>query len=259
MATLFLLLALSSAAQTPHQPATNDFIGPVAHIQPPAPNYHFPAGQAYVYTAEWRLWVAGTGTLRMESSGGQQHVSAVADSTGVVAALFRVHDQIDSWFNPSTFCTQRVTKHTEEGLRKRDATILFDYPRHKAVLEEKNLRNGDIKRAEQDIPTCATDLLSGIYYVASLPLQLGTTYKFPLNDGGNTVEVTVTPEVKEQVKTDAGVFSTLRVQAEAKEGPLKDRGRIWIWYTDDAQRIPVQLRARAFWGTLTLKLQRIQK
>ena len=116
-----------------------------------------------------------------------------------------------------------------------------------------------MKRAEQDIPGCATDLLSGVYYVASLPLQAGATYKFPINDGGRTVDVLVTPEVKEKVKTDAGTFSTIRVTAEATEGPLKDRGRIWIWYTDDAQRVPVQMRARAFWGTLTLKLLRVQK
>jgi hypothetical protein len=252
-------LALGSAAQAPPQPAAGDLIGPAAHIQPPPSNHRFPTGQAYVYAAEWRLWLVGTGTLRMESSGGLVHVSSVADSTGVVAALFRVHDEIDSWFNPQTFCTQRVHKRTEEGLRKRDATIAFDYSRRKAILEEKNLRNGETKRAEQEIPGCATDVLSGIYYVASLPLQIGATYQFPLNDGGRTVEVSATPDAREQVKTDAGVFSTLRVQVEAKEGQLKDRGKIWVWYTDDAQRLPVQLRARAFWGTITLKLQRVQK
>jgi hypothetical protein len=254
-----LVLALGSAAQTPSHSEPGDFVGPLAHIQPPPPHHRFPEGQSYVYAADWRIWAAGTTTLRMESSGTLQHVTATADSSGVVAVLFRVHDRFESWFDTHTFCSQRISKQIEEGLRKRDTSITFDYQRRKAVLEETNLRTGEKKRTEEDIPACTTDVLSGIFYVASLPLQLGAVYKFPLNDGGRTVEVSATPEVREQVKTDAGVFSTVRVELDAKSGVLKDRGRIWLWYTDDAQRIPVQMRARLFWGTLTMKLQRVQK
>jgi hypothetical protein len=104
-----------------------------------------------------------------------------------------------------------------------------------------------------------TDVLSGIFYVASLPLQVGSSTVFPLNDGGKTVDVRLTVEGREQIKTDAGTFNTLRVRPEASSGLLKDRGKMWIWYTDDAQRIPVQMQARLFLGTLTMKLQRIER
>jgi hypothetical protein len=40
---------------------------------------------------------------------------------------------------------------------------------------------------------------------------------------------------------------------------LKDKGKIWIWYSDDAARIPVQARAHMYWGMLTFTLQRIDK
>jgi hypothetical protein len=36
---------------------------------------------------------------------------------------------------------------------------------------------------------------------------------------------------------------------------VKNRGNIWVWYTDDARRIPVQIRAHLFWGTITARLQ----
>lgn len=255
---LFLLLALNGAAQGPSQ--RGDIIGPLARILPVPPHYHFPDGQTLVYAAEWRIWSAGTATLRIDSAGPQQHVSATADSIGVVALLYRVHDHFDSWFDTPGFCSQRITKHTEEGLRRRDTAIRFDYPRRKAVLEETNLRDGQTKHAEEDIPGCATDVLSGLYYVPSLPLQLGVTYRFPLNDGGRTVEVSATAEAREQVKTDAGVFSTVRVRVDAKPTePKKEGGQVWLWCTDDAQRLPVQMRSRLFWGTMTLKLQRVQK
>ena len=32
------------------------------------------------------------------------------------------------------------------------------------------------------------------------------------------------------------------------------RDSIWIWYTDDDHRMPVQMRARLFWGTITMRL-----
>jgi hypothetical protein len=150
-------------------------------------------------------------------------------------------------------------KHTEEGFHKRETDITFDYNRRKAVLQEVNLKDGARKRTEQDIPSCVTDVLSGIFYASSLPLQVGSEYVFPINDGGKTIDVRLHVEAREQVKTDAGTFSTIRVQPEASSGVLKDRGRVWIWYTDDTQRIPVQVRARMFWGTLTMKLQRVER
>jgi len=253
-----VLLAVVAVAQTNVRPS-GDVIGPLAHIQSPPPRYSYPDGVTYVYTAEWRIWTAGTASLRMERSGDDQQVLATADSTGFTALLFPVRDRFESRFDPRSFCSQSITKHTVEGLRQRDTQIRFDYHRRKSVLDETNLRTSQKKREEADIPGCVTDVLSGIYYVGSLPLQMGGNHVFPLNDGGNTVDVRLTVEGREQLKTDAGTFSTIRVRTEASAGPLKDRGKIWLWYTDDNLRIPVQMRSSLFWGTLTLKLQRVQK
>jgi hypothetical protein len=228
-------------------------------IQPPASTHRFPAAETYVYDVDWRLWDAGTATLRLEASGREMRVVGAADSTGAVALLYRVHDRFESSFDPRTYCSLQVRKRTEEGSRQRDTLIRFDAARRKAVLEEKNLKNGEAKRVENDIPACATDVVSAIFYVASLPLAPNSTYTFPLNDGKATVHVDVTVEAREEVATPAGTFRTVRVQPQAATGALKDRGRLWVWYSDDAQRVPVQMRARMFWGTLTFRLQRIDK
>lgn len=232
-------------------------IGSSARIQAPAQNYRFPDNVTYVYTAEWRLWTAGTATLKMERSGAQQRVTSTADATGVVALLFHVHDIFESSFDPRTFCSSNITKHTEEGFRRKDTNIRFDYARRKAVLDEKNPKAEDSKHTEEDIPACVMDVLSGIYYLGSLPLQVGSTYTFPVNDGGQTTEVRATVEGREAIKTDAGTFQTLRVQPVADAGPLNKKGSLWLWYSDDAAHIPVQVRVRAFWGTITVRLQRL--
>jgi hypothetical protein len=160
---------------------------------------------------------------------------------------------------PLRLCSSRITKHTEEGTHKRETNIRFDYQRRKAVLDERNLKDNESKHQEEEIPPCVTDVLSGILYGATLPLHDGATYNFPLNDGGKTVDVQAHVEGREEVKTPAGTFHTVRVQPEADSGILRKRGKIWVWYTDDGQHIPVLMRARLFWGTLTIRLTRIDK
>ena len=225
----------------------------------PDPNYRFPVGQSWVYGAEWRVFNAGIATLRMEQSGQEQHIIGLADASGAVALLYHVHDHFESFFNPSDFCSRSITKNIEEGLRRVNANISFDYKRGKAVLNQKNLKKNDEKHTENDIPGCVTDVISAIYYAGALPLQVGKTYSFPLNDGSKTETVDLHVEAKEQVKVPAGTFNAIRVQPEAPGTLLKNKGRIWVWYSDDAQRVPVQMRGKMFWGTVTFKLQRIEK
>jgi hypothetical protein len=234
-------------------------IGPVSHVQAPGHGYKYPDGVTYVFNAEWRLFTAGTASMRLETAGDQQKVVASADSAGMVSLLYTVHDRFESYFDRRTFCSHRITKHTEEGFHKKDTNIRFDYPSRKAVLDERNLKNNQTKNAQEDIPGCVVDVLSGIYYVASLPLPVGAVHTFPVNDGGKTMQVRATVEAREQVKTDAGTFNTIRVRTDETSGVMKKRGSVWIWYTDDANRMPVQMRARAFWGTLNFRLARVEK
>lgn len=235
-------------------------IGSASHIQPLRPGFQFPYGQTLHYEGEWRFWTAGVATVRIEQSGSQNHIVATADSTGVVSLLYRVQDRFNSYFDAKSLCSSKLMKHTEEGSHRRDTTITYDYSRGKAVLDERNLKDNQQKRVENDIPNCVTDVLSGILYVASLPLQIGNTYTFPLNDGSKTVTVQAHVEGKEQIKTPAGTFQTLRVGPEGDSGALlKNKGRIWIWYTDDDKHLPIQMRAQLFWGTVTVYLTSITK
>jgi hypothetical protein len=136
--------------------------------------------------------------------------------------------------------------------------IRFDYQRQKSMLEDTNLRSGEKKKMESDIPACVTDVLTALVYPPSLRLEPGATHVFPLNDG-KTVDLTARVEEREVIKTDAGTFNTIRVQPQAPIGPLKSKGKVWIWYAEDGDRMPVQIRGKMFWGTLTLKLVRIEK
>jgi len=254
---LLSLFILSAIPVAPQQPTAT--IGPLAQIVAPPAAHRFPNGQTYVYAVEWHLFTAGTATVHIEPAGPEQKVSATADSVGVANMVYSVRDRFEAHFNPTSFCSTVVTKHTEEGSHKRDTQVRFDYPNRKSVLNEKNLKTGESKQVENDIPHCVTDVLSGFYYLASLPLKPGESYLFPVSDGGKTADVAAHVEAKDDTKVPAGTFHTLRVSCEATSGNLKGRGKIWVWFSDDPNRTPVQMRAKLSWGTLVFRLQRIDR
>lgn len=232
---------------------------PSAQIVPPPPNYRFPDGQTYVYGVEWHLFNAGTARVGLRDDGPEQHVTATAVSGGVVSTLYKVNDHFEAFFDPHRFCSERVSKHVEEGSHSRQSELSFDYARGKSVLSEKNLKTGEQKHAENDIPGCVTDVVSGFYYLSSLPLQVGNVYAFTVNDGGRTNEVTAHVETREKVKVPAGTFETVRVKAEAISGAMRGKGTVWAWFTNDGSHMPVQMRSKLGWGTLLFRLQRVEK
>src|ERR1035438_7276036 len=243
----------------PAQPPQGSTIGPApVQIAPPRPNYPFREGRCCVSSAEWHLITAGTGVVRMEVAGNDRKVTASAESSGAVNVIFPVHDRFESHFDPRTFCSLSIFKHSEEGNHKRETSIHFDYARKKSVLDEKNLKTGETKHVENDLPGCSTDVITGFYYLQSLPLQLGATYEFPISDG-KTAVVRASVDKREQIKVPAGTFSAVLVTAEATSGPLQSKGKVWVWYSEDPGHTPVQMRAKLGWGTLLFRLQRIEK
>lgn len=234
-------------------------IGPAAQVYPPSSSYRFPNGQTFVYSVEWHMFNAGIARVNMEASGDQQKVTAIADSLGVVNLMYTVHDRWESYFDPRTFCSQKIVKHAEEGKRRRDSDVQFEYARRKVVRTDKDLKTGEIKRIENDIPACVTDVVTGFYYLAAQPLSMGSSYTFPIHDAGKTTDVAAQVETTEQVKVPAGNYQALRVTAQPISGPLKGKAKVAAWFSNDANHIPVQMRAKLGWGTLLFRLQRLEK
>lgn len=223
-------------------------------LTPPRPAFTFPQKQTLTYAVDWRVFPAGTAVLHFEQSGNFERISANADTIGAINLLFHVNDRFQSTFDREHGCTTEFDKQTVEGRRQVNSTLKLDYPNSKSVLDEKNLINGQTKHVETPVPGCLTDLLSGVYYASSQPMEVGKSFALPVADPLRPVLVTMKVEGREEIKTPLGTFKTIRVQPTAEAGVVKNRGNIWIWYTDDDHRMPVQMRARLFWGTLTMRL-----
>jgi hypothetical protein len=242
--SFFCALALAAAAFG--QQATT--------LAPPRAGYSFPQKQTLTYAVDWRVFPAGTAVIHFEQAGDRERIAASADTVGAINLLFHVADRFQSDFDRQRGCTYDFDKQTVEGRRQINSTLRLDYANAKSILDEKNQVTGQTKHLEATVNGCLTDLLSGVFYASSQPMALGHNFVIPVVDATSTVLVTMKVEGREEIKTSLGTFKTLRVQPTADAGVVKNRGNIWIWYTDDERHLPVQMRARLFWGTITFRL-----
>jgi len=67
-------------------------------------------------------------------------------------------------------------------IRDSNSTLHIDYPQSKSILDEKNQVTGQSKHVEVPIPGCMTDLLTGVFYAASQPLEVGHNFVLPVVD-----------------------------------------------------------------------------
>ena len=230
----------------------------ISQILPPPAAYRFPTGEKLTYSVQWHMFNAGTATLFMQRSGVKQHLTSTADSAGIANKIFPVHDTFNADIDPTSYCTQQILKHGEEGAKRLDRRIYFDYPRAKSEVDDKDLKTGQQKHAEFDIPPCVSDVVSGFFYARSLPLRVGFSQTFPVNDGGKTTDVKLEVEGGEKIKGPMGEFQTLRVKAVPVAGPMTGKAEITVWLTDVARRVPVQMKSKLGFATLFFQLRNLE-
>jgi hypothetical protein len=245
-------------AQLFSKPETPAVQRPIPVLQPPIAGFEYPQHQTLTYSVDWRVFTAGTAVFHLDQVRNLLKISATANTVGAVNMLFPVVDGFQSGFDLKTGCSTGFDKQTQEGRRKNASDLSFDYAHGKQTRNERNLVKGTATHSVTNIPACVTDSLSAMFYTQSQPMAPGQTVDFPLADAMRTVSVGMKVEGREEIKTPAGTFQTIKVQATADEGVVKNRGSIWIWYTDDARHLPVQMQARLFWGTITFHLQSVE-
>ena len=223
-------------------------------LTPPRPGFSFPLRQTLTYSVDWRVFTVATATVHLETAGDREQLNVSAETSGAINMLYHVSDRFQTSFDRTRGCTYESDKQAVEGRRQINSTIKIDYSRGISTFNEKNLVTGQTKHVEFGVPGCLTDLLTGTFYASSQPMVVGQSFVITMVDALRSLPVTVKVEGREEIKTPLGTFKTIRVQPTADAGVVKNRGNIWIWYTDDDRHLPVQMRARSFWGTITFRL-----
>jgi hypothetical protein len=220
-----------------------------------------PARETLQYSIEWRLVTAGKARLEwtaVERPDPGWQVRMHVESVGLVSRLFKVEDDYRADLSRG-LCAQSVAIDSHEGSRRRETRITFDAKERKAdYLERDKVKDSVVLSKETEIPACVHDVVGGLFYMRTLDLAPGQSATVPVSDGKKSVLARVEAQQREQVKTPAGTFQTVRYEVYLFNNVLYRRpAHLNVWLTDDRQRLPVQIRVRMQFtiGTLTLQLE----
>jgi hypothetical protein len=240
-----------------------------AAVQKPGPSAKtlpFEVGERLSYNVSWKVFDAGIATMtlaeRMLFQNEESYrIKATVYSTGIVSALFKVVDVFESFLQTKDLCSRKITKKIQEGRRHRETTVTFDSKTRLARMEDRDLNRPDLppKLTESSVPPCVQDVISALYAIRTKNLRVGELVRFPINDGGRTYDVTVEIQALEEVRTPAGTFQAFRLEPKVFDGLFKSKGRLFVWLTADAARVPVQLKAKINIGTITAALTQVDR
>ena len=213
----------------------------------------------YSYKVEWRLVNAGRTDLSWIPGPAGYTAQLKVYTAGLVSRLFKVNNIYDTQ-GTADLCAQQSRLQAEEGTRKRDTTIRWTM--NKSFYKERDLiKNETILERELDVPGCVHDVLGALAKLRLLQtLQPGQSTTLPISDGKKLVMARIEAQEKEKVSTSLGNFQAIRYEAFLFNDILfKRNARLFIWISDDARRLPVQIqvRMRIHIGTVTFTLDKV--
>jgi hypothetical protein len=213
----------------------------------------YAVGEELTYHATFSGIPAGTARMRVdgiELVRGRPAYHVVFSVDGGVP-LYRVHDRYESWIDVETLASLRHRQQISEG-RYHRTTSYEIYPERAEYQKQ-----GDSVRASVSNPL---DDGSFIYAVRTAGVNVGETRSDNRYFRPDKNPVVLTGLRRDTVKVGAGTFAATVVRPTIRtSGIFSDDGQAQVWFTDDANRYPVQVKAKFSKFTLTLSLESVKQ
>ena len=221
----------------------------------------FPAPEKLTYSIEWHGVSAGTAVIQLSRVAQNWQFDLDLQSAGLVTRLYRVADHYKV-ISTGHFCALSTFLDAQEGKRHHQTQMTFRTAQRKVDYQEHDLvRNTTVKK-ELTIAPCTHDVIGALATLRTIDLQPGKTAILPVTDGKKMVEAQVAAQAKEKITVGSKTYQTVRYEAFLFDNVLyKRKGRLFLWATDDADRLPVQLRVQLGFpiGTILLELEKQEK
>ena len=214
----------------------------------PTPPVPFGVGERFTYDVKLGPFKAGRGSMEvtgLDTVRGRTAWRAVFRVKGGILG-YKADNTMESWMDTVTMASLRFTQDFEQtgSDRKKHYEIFPD----RAMYQE-------LDKPEQPSVAEPLDDASFIYFIRTVPLEIGRTYSFDryFRPDKNPVRIKVLR--RETVKVPAGTYQTIVVQPIIKsKGIFSENSKAEIWFSEDANRIMVQMKADLPVGSLNLYL-----
>jgi hypothetical protein len=219
-----------------------------------APTYPFGVGERFQYQVKLGLFSVGRASMQVlgiDSVRGHETFVLRFTLNGR-ALFFSLDDTLTSWTGTQDFRSYHfLQKNNEDGKsRTRDYEIFPD--------SAKFRYNGlDSLRPSVHDPLDDTGFF---YWVRTLPLEVGRSYSWDryFRLDRNPVRIRVLKRQNCELPGDRKRKCLLIQPSIKSNGMLGESSDARILITDDAERIPVEVRSSFSFGTLVLKLREVR-
>jgi hypothetical protein len=176
------------------------------------------------------MWIEGPSEIRGTST------YLLRFDSRVRLALFTGVSNSESWFDPVRRTSLRYLKH-EKNILARDDVAVDVYPNEKRWQS----RDGSSGTSPSD---SSLDELSFIFFIRTLPLTPGTTYRFDRHFDSARNPVVIRIVRREVTATPLGELHTVLVEMHVRDPKhYQGEGIIRINLTDDACRLPARIES----------------
>ncbi len=241
------LVTMSVASATQAQTATGSTTTPVSRPFVPGERLSYDVFFGAIKVGTGSMEVRGIDTVR----GRPAYHTAFQLNGGI--PFYKVDDVFESWFATDDLASLRFIQDQNEGTKERQ---------HRYEIYPERQTYDDLTDEKPEQPSVAEPLDDGsfVYFVRTVPLEVGKTYEFQRYFKPDRNPVTIRVLRRERVKVPAGTFDAVVIQPVIKtKGVFSESGHAELWISDDDRHMIVQMKSQLSFGSLDLYLTKIDR
>lgn len=215
----------------------------------------FKEGEVLSYKLKYGFFTAATATIKVLptdikfDSKPTFHLLAEGNTSGSFDIFYKVRNRYDSYIDKEDYTPYLYTENIRENRYRRSDKVRF-YQDEKKVVGKKGTFRSAVSQT--------FDLVSAYYFTRNLDLKgIKVGDKFTINYflDDEVTPLTIEYFGKETIKTDLGKIRCLKFSPSIKPGRIfKKDSRMYLWISDDANRIPVKAQAEVVVGSINMEI-----
>jgi len=216
----------------------------------------FTSGEQLRYRITYGLMDAGEAVLtvketKRKGANGRPlyHVKGEGKTLGAFNWFYKVEDVYESYIDKQGAFPWLFKRDVNEGGYEIDQEYEFKQHQQKVVSDDGK---------EYKVPLGIQDMISSFYFARTLDfntLKKGDVTEFKCFMDGEIWPLKIRYVGKEEIKIRKGKFNCLKFQPVVQEGRyFEDEDDLAFWVTDDANRIPVLVKAKIPVGSVKMHL-----
>lgn len=214
----------------------------------------FKVGEKLSYKMKYGIFTAAEADIRIEASDKKFdkpafHLIAEGKTAGSFDFFYKVRNKYESYVDQNTILPYFYTENRREGKWKHTDNVTFDHQENKVTANKGTFQ----------FKGKTFDFVSAYYFARTIDvskMKIGEQFQLQyfLEDGFHNMGITYVGT--EVVSCSLGKFNCLKFNPAIIPGRIfRKDSKLYLWVTNDGNRIPVKAHVEVLLGSITMDLQ----